>query len=283
MRKPALLSSLLRSSLVQSADEILAALYLHLVDRRKSDVALCSFPKSGRTWLRFMISTYQLLLYDIPFSLDLLNFARISPNLGLIGQMGLRGMLPDRRVVRVIGTHSHQPHLLWRLRLLYLTRDPRDVLVSYYHYLRARNQYSGSLEEFVWSSRGLAGYVRYHNRWYRALQRQEAGSVLKLRYEDLKTDCFGCLERCLSFLGLPIDSDLAMRSIEYSSAENMKKLEERSGSYDFSSEEVNKSPQSRQVRRAMVGGYRDEISAAILWKVEEMLRENLLDKDCLNL
>src|SRR5438874_11935634 len=87
------------------------------------DVFLVSYPKSGNTWVRFLIAN---LISDIPVTF--LNIEQRIPSIYILPDRALRAM-PKPRVLK-----SHECFVPRYRNVIYIVRDPRDVAVSYYHY-----------------------------------------------------------------------------------------------------------------------------------------------------
>lgn len=251
--------------------------YWRLFGRRDRDVFLCSYPKSGRTWLRFLLIYYQLRLWDVDYPLTLKSFAALSPNLTLFSDFRLRRPPVEAPIHRILGSHSALPGLFRGLPTIVLRRDLRDVLVSYYYHRLARGEIRGDLESFLASPWGARHAVRYHNRWCRALTRFSDDRVLVLTYELLHTETAACVRRCLRFLGLEIREDLIGESVAYATAENMRRLEGRWGTLDFSPRDLRRDANAFHVREARVGGHKRRLSAATLADLGAILRQELVD------
>lgn len=169
---------------------------------READVFLASYPRSGSTWLRFMM--YEVLTRR-PADFDVVNHA--IPYVG--GHHRAPGLLTDGG--RVIKTHE-----LYRAssyRTVYLVRDVRAVLPSMYTQQR-RVGYPGTFESFV--QRFVSGDVGPFGTWaqhvtfWTADQATVDEHVLVIRFEDLREDPTTTLRRILLFLGIvPSDRTLA--------------------------------------------------------------------------
>src|SRR5438270_613556 len=90
-----------------------------------TDVLLVSYPRSGNTWLRF-------LLANALRPAQVATFADVGAVVPDIYDEPDRDLL-RRPVPRVL--KSHEPFDERYRRVLYLVRHPADVAVSYYHYL----------------------------------------------------------------------------------------------------------------------------------------------------
>jgi hypothetical protein len=246
-----------------------------IMAERRADVLLISYPKCGRTWLRMMISR----------ALELHTGARESDPLATDVMRGA----DDPGLPRIRVSHDGSPH--WKTpravrrskrryrskKVLFLVRDPRDVVVSmYFERSRRERAYSKPLADFLHESRGsLDTIIEYYNVWYRA--RRVPRDFAIVRYEDMQADAVKELRRVLDFLGLPDVSDTHVRqAVEFGSFENMRALEEtgavRSGRLrprDAGDVE------SFKTRRGKVGGYVDYLDAEQVAWIEERIARKL--------
>jgi alcohol sulfotransferase len=115
------------------------------------------------------------------------------------------------------------------------------------------------------------------NLWAREQGRMKA--FMMVRYEDLKADPAGVLDRVARFLGTPGSAEAIAEAVGYASFKNMRKLEQ---SQAFGADDRKMAPGDRsdlrsyKVRRAKIGGYRDYYTPA---QVEEI---DALDADRLS-
>jgi Sulfotransferase domain len=235
---------------------------------RATDYVLMSWGKSGRTWLRVMLSRFYQLRYGIPDGrmLEFDNLHRAVPEIP-------RVFFTHGNYLRNYTGNWTDKREFYDKKILMLVRDPRDVAVSQYFQWKYRmrpvkkllNDYPAhgadvSLFDFVMNPRcGLPTILDFFELWERELPRV-AGSLV-LRYEDMRAEPARALKQALAFLGTPGEDAQIREAVAYASYDNMKQLEQRkvfwlSGARLAPGDRQN--PQSFKVRRAKVGGYRDD-------------------------
>lgn len=95
---------------------------------RKDDIFLVSYPKSGNTWLRFLFGN---LIYE-----EGVNFTNIISKIPDI-YTSSKQELDSIKSPRII--KSHEPFLKCFQKVIYIYRDPKDVVVSYYFWFKKFN------------------------------------------------------------------------------------------------------------------------------------------------
>ena len=238
---------------------------------RSADVVFVSFGKSGRTWLRVMVSHLFRVKYGLPDN-AILSFDNFH---------NLNSAVPKTFFTHdnYIKDHTGEPDSkkpFYDKPVVLLVRDPRDVAVSQFFQWKHRlkpnkvvlNNYPPrdvdiSLYDFVMSERGggMAEVIDYMNVWAREFDKVERFHLV--RYEDLRAQPAAELRRMLEFLGVDASQAEIDAAVEYSSFDNMKKMESQaqfrlSGGRMMPGDKDN--PDSYKVRRAKVGGYRDYFS-----------------------
>ena len=194
-----------------------AALGLHPPGRKvrvdPSDTFLVSYPRSGNTWMRFILAA----LARPGEQIDLGLVQEIVPD---IYQQSARAI---GRTARPRLLKSHEPFDERYRRVVYLVRDPREVAVSYF-YFQGGPAKSVSLEtyaaEFAAGSRGPYGSWREHVEGWRT-QRDGSPGFMLIRYEDLKSEPARHTERVARFVGLPSDAGSVERALEAATYERM--------------------------------------------------------------
>jgi hypothetical protein len=184
------------------------------------DVWIVSYPRSGNTWTRFLIAN--LVAGNEP--VDWSNIEQHVPDIYLNQDPQLRGW-PRPRYLK-----SHEAYRPDYRRVVLIVRDPRDVAVSYFHFLRKSNRLAAeaALEEFLQPF--LAGQIGNFGSWgenvgsWLGARRGSAG-FLVVRYEDLLENAEAQLARVAEMLKLPADNGQLRRAVENSRADRMRDLE----------------------------------------------------------
>ncbi|XP_045196251.2 sulfotransferase 1E1-like [Mercenaria mercenaria] len=192
------------------------------------DIWVVSFPRSGTTWLQeiiYLIQTNvntqraQSKFLDTRF--PYLEF--MTPGIKEIEKM------PSPRLLK-----SHLPYSLLprsvqdnKPKIIYIARNPKDVVVSYYYFVRLLypvTRYDGEFKDFF--NLFLHDKVMYAP-WWRHVEefwdRRHDDNILFLTYEDLKKDTDGTIDKVAKFLGKTLTREQKDIIINHCSFENMKK------------------------------------------------------------
>ncbi|MDH4041597.1 MAG: sulfotransferase domain-containing protein [Gammaproteobacteria bacterium] len=252
----------------------------------RADIVVVSFGKSGRTWLRVMVSHLFRVMYQLPEN-------------AILGFDNFHNL--NRAVPKIFFTHdnyikdftgdfsSKQP--FYNKRVVLLARDPRDVAVSQFFQWKFRikpskvaiNNYPPqgsdiSLFDFVMGDNGgsMKAVTDYLNLW--AAEADKVNAFHLLRYEDLRSNTREELRRLLDFMQVDAGDADVEAAVEYSSYENMKKMESKE-QFRFAGGRMmprdKDNPNSYKVRRAKVGGYRDYFSDEEVAAIDARLAADL--------
>ncbi len=244
---------------------------------RKADYILVSYPKCGRTWLRVMLSNYYVERYGLEQG-SILDFANLHyqnpevPKIFLSNDV-LNEVFHRQRPPEVIGGDKSA---YYGRRVIFLARDPRDVVVSMYFQRSKRDSgYQGSLQDFLNDEIfGLGSIIRFYNAWAAALPK--IAHSLLLRYEDMRADPGATLVQLLEFTGHSPDPALIRNAVDAASFERMKKMERNDefGRSWLKARDV-KDEESFKVRRGKIGGYTDYLDDADIVAVDRQVNEQL--------
>jgi len=218
----------------------------------KGQYFLISFPKTGRTWLMHMI--HQLKdLSNHPLKSQEEFIFNEHDNSEIIIENGYRNNPLD--IFKFIGRKRYR-----RGKVIFLVRDPRDVVVSHFHQVtkRAKNPFVfNSISDFVRDETlGFNRVVQYYNLWHS--NRSVPKEFILIKYEDLLESGVEELQKINEYLSLNISVSDIEKVYENSSANKMRKKElanQLDGFKDFGKEKNH-----LKVRNAKVGGYLNELS-----------------------
>ncbi len=225
---------------------------------------LCSYPKSGRTWMRFALANLINEVYGLDLDLDMENMFGLIPNDDGRGQTQPWKTLDayrfsDRTEVPFIA----MSHLPWEERfagppIVLLIRTPADSLVSrFYHMSRHDGQFKGDIDQFAHDPQfGVESLVEYFASWD---AHAEDENVLTVTYEQLRAEPLEPFSRVVGQLGIRASREQLERALRLSSVDRMREVERKSGVGQPTPYDLN-DPQAMRVRKARVGGWRDELS-----------------------
>jgi hypothetical protein len=184
------------------------------------DVYLVSYPRSGNTWTRLLVGNY---ISGGACTRD--TVPEIVPDI----HWGDRSVCDGLARPRFIKSHvSYVPEYP---RVVYISRDGRDVAVSYYYYymrlerIDKSTPFSSFLEEFNRGKVMFGSWSSHVNSWLDS----DLEDLLVIRYEDIKAEPKKELARIIRFAGMPVDNDLAELAVNQSTFETWQSSEKTRG------------------------------------------------------
>jgi hypothetical protein len=214
-------------------------------------VWLASYPRSGNTWVRFLLDAY----FFSPAQ-HLNDLSRLSMELdwwlGVAREHGLPASwiahagrayqqrrprppgFPDHLFIKTHFPRGPAHPLVERTRAaVYLVRDPRDVLLSGLNFSELSTgqtvtdprAYARHFAERggddAWLLTGYGPWEAHAQSWLEGAD----FPVLSVRYEDLKADPAPQFVRILEFLGVPVDAARVEQTVARTSFERLRSLE----------------------------------------------------------
>ena len=236
---------------------------------RPSDIFLVGHPKSGNTWLAYMLAIYAN--NDSDRRINIANVGRFVPTIHArdhaIGNYG------DLNAPRIFRNESPVFPELYP-KTIYIVRDPRSVLLSYYHHcVHDTGEYDWHIEDFVDEMLG-EGCIRrlepFLVRWDRQVdywtQRAKLQAVTIVRYEDLKQDRRSVLTDLANFIGINGVKGSLEEAVKRGEFSNMRGEEKTHGAESYAGE---KGAKGFFVRKGKIDSWREEMPSAVIRNIEQ--------------
>ncbi len=232
---------------------------------RESDVFLASYPRSGNTWLSFLI--YELATGKEAAFKDV---NRIVP--GVARSSEGWEVLPGRG--RFLRTHE-LPRREYR-KSIYLVRDVRDVVISEYEFLRFLGLCDQDFDDFLrmflkGRVNGFGGW-RDHVRSWLNIRKNDPARCLWLKYEELKRNPVRELGRIAEYLQLDLSVETISRAVENNTVSRMKEKEDLA---DSSAVFGDTQPDNRFIRKGESGGWRKRLNPVQVRQLNQYAEEML--------
>ena len=252
---------------------------------QRADVVIVSFGKSGRTWVRVMLSRFYQIRYGLSDK-NLIGFDNLHWRNRAIPKLFFTH---DNYLKDYTGNGDNKADYYGK-KVILLVRHPADVSVSQYHQWRYRmrpskkalNDYPVDGEEvaifdfMVQRQAGLDKAIEFLNGWAHEMPRLK--DLLVVRYEDLKAEPAETLARMLEFMGTPGSEAEIQESLAFASFDNMRQMETKRTFWLSGGRMVPKdrdNPNSFKVRRGKVGGYRDYFSDTESREINRIVQQRL--------
>lgn len=241
---------------------------------RSTDVFFVGHPKSGNTWLAYMLGI--VLQKDKSEKVTLANIGDFVPVVHVEDwSIAKYEHLPNPRIFRNEG--PLYPDLY--PKTIYIIRDVRAALVSYYHHCKHdlakvdRNADDWTMDEFLDEMLTVGCIKRLEPeliRWDRQIiewqNRAKKQPVKFVKYEDLLADTANEFRSILKFVGVTPEEELIDLAVTRGTFNSMRKQEEVHGAESFPGEKGSK---GFFVRKGKVDSWREELTPAQVSRIEQ--------------
>ncbi|XP_038194813.1 probable alcohol sulfotransferase isoform X2 [Arvicola amphibius] len=178
---------------------------------------------------------------------------------------------------------SHLPFHLFpksffssKAKMIYVIRNPRDVLVSGYFFFHKTNLVKNPeslINYFEWFLKGNVIYGSWFEHTRAWLSMRERDNFLLLSYEDMKQDTRGTIEKICDFLGKKLDKDELDLVLKYSSFQVMK--ENKMSNFSLVSEDV-VTHGLHLMRKGTTGDWKNHFTVAQAEAFDKVFQEKMI-------
>ncbi|XP_076135766.1 amine sulfotransferase-like [Alosa pseudoharengus] len=247
---------------------------------RDSDIFLVTYPKSGTIWMQQII-----LLIEAKGKVKASSGQSNSERMPWIevqgSEMAFVGAPLSSPRLRV----THLPYELIptglrqkRAKIIYVARNPKDVLVSYYHFhhcaamLETPKDFSDFFEKF------LDGRV-YGNTWFEHIKtyysHRDDMNILYVTYEDMIQDLQSVVQRVCSFLGRELTDSQMAEVVEHAKFHNM--MQNPCANYRQIPDTVINHKRGSFMRKGTIGDWKNLFSVAQSERFDMVYQEKMRD------
>lgn len=261
-------------------------------DIRCDDVFVCALMKSGSSWMQNIV---WLLTHNLDYernqSIDrknlMCNFDDFTKLRAAADEQGddfsLKDLWTDSfgnmKSTRVFKTHcpiEFLPKAIWSkgARIIYVYRNPKDLVVSEYYYVRNAFHIDITVDDVVngvindaWTFSPRFNHIL--NFW----NIEHLSNVFFVAYEDLVNNPFNTIKRISEFLDCHYSDEQLMKLTEYSSFVNMKQIStvNRESDLFWVEKQLGKKrpdAEFRFLRKGKAGAYRDDLNENQIQKID---------------
>lgn len=281
---------------------------------KSSDTVVMTWPKCGTTWMQEIVWTMRnnqdlahpdaakpinirvpfmecdmfLTLYIVPkpaMKSDMIKeFERLCPGKDLADGMYLQvaEALPEPRTIKThLPISLFAPSLLDTAKVVYVVRQPQDVVVSYHHHSRLFKSmsYEGTFDQFLqfFLNDDLV-YGPYWQHVKEAWEMRDHPNMHFVFYEDLKADIMTELKKLNDFLGTDLTQAQLEKIQRYTSFQEMKARDNTFKSTQEEDIHMNKAVVQEEggfYRKGEVGSWKDQLSKQQTHQLNMWVKERI--------
>ena len=192
-------------------------------------IFLVTYPRSGTTWISCVAA-------ELLFQISPKNLTEINSFVPDVHDLPEKSAVPvaSQYLVKshfpllINPVHGFPPYGDYR-RVIYLIRDPRDVMLSYHRYVRCVSNYPGNLKEFAmdWIAGRIwpCSWQEHVNSWLTPRLTTAPFELTILRYEDFVADPIGQTGVLAKVLGLDVERARIKEIVADTSPNSMRERE----------------------------------------------------------
>ncbi|XP_038065191.1 sulfotransferase 1C2-like isoform X3 [Patiria miniata] len=207
---------------------------------REDDAWVVTYPKAGTTWTQEIMScvmhdgnleevnkrhtTYRVPFLEMSLPEPIRRMKNMPHTYKLVSE------IPSPRVLKSHLPGRLLPPQMWtkKPRIVYVMRNPKDLVVSFFYFMRMMDRSSMKIAETFgeFFEEALEGKTFFGPWWEHYLyfwRKRHEPNILVLRFEDMKRDLRETVEQISRFLGKNLSAETLDAITEHCTFANMKK------------------------------------------------------------
>ncbi|KAM4580367.1 amine sulfotransferase-like [Odontesthes bonariensis] len=248
---------------------------------RDSDTFVVTYPKSGTIWMQQI-----LLMFKVKGDVTAINElghisnAEVIPWIELLGnrEAFISAPTPRQRVTH-LQYQFLPPALSQKIgKVIYVARNPKDVLVSYFHFHKIANMletpksFEDFFEKFLRGEVFGSSWFEHIKTWY---SHKDEMNMLFITYEEMIKDLKSAVEKISLFLGQELTDEQLANVVKHSTFKNMKKIPQ--ASYEQVPENLLNHHLGTFMRKGTIGDWKNHFTVAESERFDEVFLREMKD------
>ncbi|KAG7235502.1 hypothetical protein INR49_002638 [Caranx melampygus] len=165
-----------------------------------------------------------------------------------------------------------------RGKVIYVARNPKDVLVSYYHFHKVANMletpkdFDDFFEKFMRGDVFGGSWFDHVKTWF---SHKDNMNMLFITYEEMIQDLQAAVERISSFLGKELTEEQLANVVKHSTFKNMRKIPQ--ANYEQVSVDLLNHHQGRFMRKGTIGDWKNHFTVAQSERFDMVFHKEMKD------
>ncbi|XP_033014023.1 sulfotransferase 2B1-like [Lacerta agilis] len=240
------------------------------------DIVNVTYPKSGTHWMAEILGL--ILSHGDPSWVQSTPLWERAPWIELGDHLQVALKNPSPRIL-----NTHLPFQLFpksflhsKAKVVYTLRNPRDAMVSSYHFIKGFKELKdpGTVEEFM--ERFLSGEIDFGS-WFDHVkgwvQMKERANIFFITYEELQQDLRGSVQKICHFLGKELNSQQIESVVENASFQKMK--DNKMSSSSTTPENIFDHTKATLMRKGISGDWKNLLTVAQSERFDRVYWENM--------
>ncbi|KAM9352862.1 amine sulfotransferase-like [Symphorus nematophorus] len=254
---------------------------IYNLEIRDSDVFVVTYPKSGTIWMQQI-----LLLCEAKGDLTAISKLDKSSNGDLVPWIEVNGSRQE--FITAPSPRLRVTHLAYDLmppalsqkkgKVIYVARNPKDVLVSYFHFHKLANMLETPKDFDDFFEKFLRGDV-FGCRWFDHIKtwysHKDDMNMLFITYEEMIQDLLSAVRKISVFLGKELTDEQLANVVTHSTFNNMKKIPQ--ANYELVPGDLLNHHQGAFMRKGTIGDWKNHFTVTQNERFDEIYCREMQD------